>query len=66
MSEYEEAFNRDLFFLMAKRKPRFWNRLLKRWLWCIRGLYNYRYHHRSSDDMENKTVHKGTLNGKYI
>jgi len=36
MSEYEEALNRDLLFLMIEREPFFFERLLKRWLSCLR------------------------------
>ena len=36
MSEKQEAVNRDLLFLMMNREPRFLERLVKRWLWCLR------------------------------
>ena len=36
MSERQEAENRDLLFLMIGRKPNFFGRLMKRWLWCIK------------------------------
>ena len=31
MSEHEEAVNRDILFLLAYRKPRFFERLMRRW-----------------------------------
>ena len=36
MSEYDEALNRDLLFLMIERKPSNLKRLLKRWFSCLR------------------------------
>ena len=37
MREHEEAVNRDLLFLMMDRQPRFFERLLRRWLWCMKS-----------------------------